>query len=73
MSSNMVSTLMKVKKDWTPPNWDAIMDQMKEEGRDAASMDADLKDIMHDKSEEQKGTGKLYLSIVSIDVHWSNF
>ena len=48
---------MKAKKDWTPPNWDALMDQMKEEGRDAASMDADLKDIMHDKSDEQKGTG----------------
>ncbi len=46
-SLKALPTLMKVRKEWMPPDWENIVKELKEEGRDVASIDADLKDICH--------------------------
>ncbi len=42
-SVKALPTLMKVKREWVPPDWERTLQQLKAEGRDAASIDADLK------------------------------
>ena len=59
--------LMRIKKEWMPPNWDQIMNEMKKEGRDVASLDADLARISKETNDEQKDTGKY---LMEEDIVW---
>ena len=64
----VLPTLMRVKREWVPPDWDEIMEKMKEEGRDVATIDNDLKDIskMNTAAEKNK-TGKY---LMPEDIKW---
>ncbi len=73
---------MRVKKEWVPPDWEQIMEKMKEEGRDAASIDNDLKQICHSQDEKVKKTGQshnknwfaLYVGLeINKFQEWGNF
>ena len=57
---------MRIKKEWVPPNWDEIMDQMKKDGKDGKSIDSDLSKISNANS-EQKETGKY---LMPADISW---
>ena len=62
-----MGTLMRVRKEWVPPNWDEIMTKIKEEGRDASSIDRDLGEINKDNLEDGKETGKY---LMPEDIKW---
>ena len=67
-SLKVLPTLLKVKKEWMPHDWDNILEQLKEEGRDLASIDADLKEICHGSSgTTKKKTGKY---LMPEDILW---
>ena len=53
-----VSKVMKVKKEWHPPDWEQTMEKLREEGRDNAAIDADLKEISHQEDVGRLKTGK---------------
>ncbi len=63
----VLPTLMRVKKEWVPPDWDQIMEKMKEEGRDLATIDADLKEISRTQQLERTKTGKY---LMPEDITW---
>jgi hypothetical protein len=54
----ILPTLLKVKREWHPPDWERILQTMKEEGRDAASIDADLRELSQTRDYARKKTGK---------------
>ena len=67
-SMKVLPTLMKAKKEWVPKDWDKIMEQLKEEGRDLATIDADLKEICHGQQDlGRKKTGKY---LMPDDMRW---
>ncbi len=67
-SVKALPTLMKVKKEWVPKDWDKIMENLKKEGRDVASIDADLKDICHGAKE--LGRSKTGKYLMPEDIKW---
>ena len=66
-SIKLVPTLMRVKKEWQPPDWEQTLKKMKEEGMDIASIDADLKDITKQQELAMTKTGKY---MMPDDIQW---
>ena len=57
--TKILPTLAKAKKEWQPPDWEKTMEKLKEEGRDAASIDQELKTLGHSSDMMMKTrTGK---------------
>ena len=64
----ILPTILRTKKEWQPPDWENIMRNMKEQGRDLASIDADLKAISQSRSDMgKKKTGKY---LMPEDLSW---
>lgn len=63
----ILPTLMRVKREWQPPDWEKTLENLKVEGRDLASIDNDLKEISHGREKERKKTGKY---LMPEDLSW---
>lgn len=68
-TTQAVKTLIKVKNEWMPHDWDRIMADLRKEGRDIASIDADLKEICRQSTREfgRTQTGKY---LMPDDITW---
>jgi hypothetical protein len=60
-SIKAIPTLMRVRREWMPPDWEKVMEELKAEGRDLASIDADLKEICQGEREVKRTTTGKYL------------
>ncbi len=69
-SIKALPTLMRAKREWVPPDWDKIVQQLKAEGRDVASIDADLKDICHGSGAEDVALKKTGKYLMPDDMLW---
>ncbi|TRY61456.1 hypothetical protein TCAL_06680 [Tigriopus californicus] len=63
----ILPTLMRVKREWQPPDWEKTLENLKVEGRDLASIDNDLKEISHGREKGRKKTGKY---LMPEDLSW---
>ena len=66
---NAARMVLNFRREWNSPNWDRIMEELKEEGRDLATIDKDLQEISHsrDQSHGKTRTGKY---LMPEDIGW---